>query len=449
VLLVSELLILTFCFCLASYLLLPVEPVIFLLEEGGLSRILLLAATIVLGLHFLDLYSEFHEVSRIGMVLEIAQAMGFAFFVQALIAYASPNWMTPRWVMIVGSGFALVALSGWRLLYDAVFLRQVGMQRVLFLGCNAVVRETAEYLTRHPELGFMNLGYVDDAAEPGHSLHGAPILGRIRDLRKIVQEQRPDRIVVGMTERRDRMPVQELLDLRFSGIVIDEAGAAYEAACGRICTKELRPSQLIFSGELGPRQNFVALQAFYAVPLALLVTVVSLPVALIAALLVKLTSTGPVLFRQQRVGMDGKTFTLYKFRSMYVDAEAKTGAVWAKKDDPRITPVGKWLRNLRVDELPQLWNVLRREMSLIGPRPERPEFVRVLSEKIPYYPQRHSVKPGITGWAQINHKYGDTIEDTVTKLEYDLYYIKHMSLSLDLYVMFHTAKTMLRRRGAQ
>ena len=166
------------------------------------------------------------------------------------------------------------------------------------------------------------------------------------------------------------------------------------------------------------------------------------------ALLVRVTSPGPVLFRQTRIGVHDRAFTLYKFRSMRVDAEAATGAVWATKDDPRVTAVGRWLRLLRLDELPQLFNVLRGEMSIVGPRPERPEFVRTLSEQIPYYRQRHCVKPGITGWAQINYKYGNTIEDTITKLEYDLYYIKNMSLSLDAYMIFHTMKTMLLFRGA-
>jgi len=162
-----------------------------------------------------------------------------------------------------------------------------------------------------------------------------------------------------------------------------------------------------------------------------------------------LTSPGPVLYRQVRVGMDGAPFTLYKFRSMRADAEAATGAVWASKDDPRVTPVGRFMRKTRIDELPQVLNVLRGEMSIVGPRPERPEFVEVLSEKIPYYRQRHCVRPGITGWAQINYKYGDTIEDTITKLEYDLYYIKNMAFSLDTYIIFHTAKAMLLSRGSQ
>jgi lipopolysaccharide/colanic/teichoic acid biosynthesis glycosyltransferase len=170
---------------------------------------------------------------------------------------------------------------------------------------------------------------------------------------------------------------------------------------------------------------------------------------LLVAAVVRVTSKGPVLFRQERIGRNGVPFTLFKFRSMYKDAEQHTGPVWATKGDPRITPVGRWLRSLRLDELPQLLNVVRGEMSIVGPRPERPEFVQTLTEQIPYYRQRHCVKPGITGWAQINHKYGDTIEDTIRKLEFDLFYIKNLAPSLDAYIIFHTLKVMLLSRGAQ
>ena len=170
---------------------------------------------------------------------------------------------------------------------------------------------------------------------------------------------------------------------------------------------------------------------------------------LLTAAVVKLTSPGPALFRQQRVGKDGRIFTLYKFRSMYLDAEMSSGAVWAKADDPRITRIGKWIRKLRIDELPQLFNVLKGEMSVVGPRPERPEFVCELSQRIPYYAQRHCVKPGITGWAQINHRYADTVEDTIIKLEYDLFYIKNLAPALDAFIIFHTAKVMLLSRGAR
>ena len=235
----------------------------------------------------------------------------------------------------------------------------------------------------------------------------------------------------------------ELLDLRFRGLYIEEAARTYEAAFGRVTTKALRPSYLIFSSDLGPRPVSLRVQSVYSFLLACIGFVLVSPIMLLVAFAVRVTSRGPVLFRQTRVGLNGKPFTIYKFRSMRVDAEAETGAVWAVKNDPRVTAIGKYLRILRLDELPQLLNVIRGEMSIVGPRPERPEFVQTLSEVIPFYRQRHSVKPGITGWAQINYKYGETIEDAIVKLEFDLYYIKNLSLSLDMYIIFHTMKAML------
>ena len=449
VLLVSEALLLACAFILACFLVLEVDPVVFLWYDGGLTRILAAAASVMLALHFLDLYGGRWVPSRTTLVLEVGQAFGFAFLLQALLTYVNREWMLPRWVMITGSGLGMVLLVGWRLFYDAVIGRAVGAQRVLFLGANPVVCEIASYLERHPEVGLVNLGYLDDEQPPGNALNGARFLGPVSALRQVVAETRPDRIVVGLSERRRRLPLQELLDLRFSGIVVEDAAAAYEALRGRISTKDLRPGQLIFSGELGPRPGYVRLQDFYSVLIALAGTLATLPLMLLVALAVKLTSRGPVLYRQTRVGLHGRPFTLYKFRSMYADAEARSGAVWAARDDPRVTPVGRWLRRLRLDELPQFFNVLKGDMSIVGPRPERPEFVKVLSEKIPFYRQRHFVKPGITGWAQVNYKYGETLEDTIVKLEYDLYYIKHLSPALDAYIIFQTFKTMLRLRGAQ
>jgi sugar transferase (PEP-CTERM system associated) len=301
----------------------------------------------------------------------------------------------------------------------------------------------------HPETGLLVAGYVDDAHLTGELLPGGKMLGGISSLREIVAATNPNRLVVGMFERRNRMPVNDLLELRFAGNIIEEAANTYERVCGRVCLKEIRPSQLIYSGELGPRRQSLIYQTAVNAVTAVIGIIVSIPFMLLTALAVKFTSSGPVLYRQVRTGLDGVPFTLFKFRSMRTDAEAGTGAVWATKDDPRVTPVGKIIRKIRFDELPQLFNVLRGEMSMVGPRPERPEFVKALSEQIPYYRQRHCVRPGITGWAQINYKYGDTLEDTVTKLEYDLYYIKNMSLSLDTYIIFHTVKAMLLSRGAQ
>ncbi len=376
--------------------------------------------------------------------------IGIALLVQGLIAYTDPRLRLGRGIMLVGTLMSLMVLFGWRVFYSKFILDAVVIgERLLFVGSNQVVEEMADHIMTHPELGLSILGYLANGLAVDTPLTGGKVLGALCDLHKVAMGMRPTRIVVGMTERRDRMPVSDLLELRFAGFAIEEAGSTYEAVCGRICTKELRPSQLIFSGELGPRPGSLFVQNLLNFSVVITGLVITMPLMALVALLVKITSHGPVLYRQTRVGKGGETFMVYKFRSMRVDAEAHTGAVWATKDDPRITGLGKWLRRLRLDELPQFFNVLRGEMSLVGPRPERPEFVKTLSEQIPYYRQRHCVKPGITGWAQINYKYGETLEDTVTKLEFDLYYIKNISPSLDAYIIFHTLKTMLLQRGSQ
>jgi exopolysaccharide biosynthesis polyprenyl glycosylphosphotransferase len=439
VLVLSEFVLLTFCFAVATHLVLQVDPTVFLWYDGGFARILVVVLSTLVGLQFLDLYTDARQVSKIVLVLELGQALGFSFLVQALLAYVSREWMLPRWGMVWGSAFALPALWLWRVIYGAVFAPALGAQRILFLGLNPAVLEVAGHLDEHPERGFLNVGYVDDGGEAGAVLNGATVLGGLQDLRPVVEITRPDRIVLGLAEHRAGAPLPELLDFRFSGVEIEEVGATYESLSGRVCTKELRPEQLIFSGELRPTRSSVLLQSIYAPAIALAGAIVTLPIMLLAAIGVKLTSRGPILCRQKRVGLNGSIFTLCRFRSMY------TGAV---RDNPRVTPLGRWLRKLRIDELPQLWNVLRGEMSIVGPRPERPEFVSVLADRVPYYRQRNCVKPGITGWAQINPEDGDGPEDSVVKLEYDLYYIKHISMSLDVYIIFHTLKTMVRSGSA-
>jgi len=448
-LLFSEIVLTSGCFFLAAYWYFGAELVTYFLDEGGLIRTSLVVTSIILGMHFSDLYTRIHVKSRMRLLQDLCQVIGIALLAQGLISYANPNLRLGRQVMLVGTIATLFILFLWRQFYGEFILQAVAREHILFVGANQVVREMADYIVTHAELGLSIAGYLMDGVEPGTELTGAKVVGPLRDLRKVATAMKPTRIVVGMTERRDRMPVPELLELRFAGFTIEEAGVTYEAVCGRICTKELRPSQLIFSGELGPRRASLLVQNIINLFVSVIFATLTLPVMGLIAIAVKLTSRGPVLYRQERVGKDGVLFVVYKFRSMRADAEAETGAVWASKDDPRATLVGRWLRRLRLDELPQFINVLRGEMSLVGPRPERPEFVTTLSEKIPYYRQRHCVKPGITGWAQINHKYGDTLQDTITKLEYDLYYIKNISPTLDSYIIFHTLKTIILSRGAQ
>lgn len=448
-LLLSEILLVTASFVIACYLVFQADPTDYLLYDGGMVRIFVVLLCILIGLHFHDLYSQIYLKSRLVLFQQLSLVIGIAFLLQGLISYVDRDLRMPVRIMVVGSFLSMALIFVWRTIFSLYALQVVGRDRLLLVGSSPVLEDIARYVGDHPEAGLAVAGYVDDAPEPGVELPGGKFLGPVASLREIVQATKPNRIVVGMFERRNRVPVTELLDLRFAGHIIEEAGSAYERICGRVCIKELRPSQLIYSGELGPSRQTLFYQVLVHTALAGLGVIVASPLMLLTALAVRLSSAGPVLYRQVRVGMDGVNFTLYKFRSMRADAEAGTGAVWAIKDDPRITAVGRIIRKLRFDELPQLFNVLRGDMALVGPRPERPEFVKALSEQIPYYRQRHCVRPGITGWAQISYKYGDTLEDTITKLEYDLYYIKNMSLSLDNYIIFHTIKAMLLSRGAQ
>ncbi len=447
-LLVSETALVTSAFILATYIDLKVDPTVYLLE-GGLFPIILVVLTILVGLHFHDLYSQFYVKSPIVLLQQLCLVMGIAFLSQGLIAYLDTRLRVPIWVMVWGSGIAIVAIFLWRIFFSAYAMNVVGRERLLLVGGSPLLEDIGKYIAEHPESGLEVAGYVDDRHESDELLAGAKLLGPMSSLREIVRAAEPNRVVIGMFERRNRMPVIELLDLRFGGHIIEEVATTYERICGRVCVKELRPSQLIFAGELGPRPQNLVLQRLLNMVVAVVGIIVSSPIMLLTALAVQVSSAGPVLYRQVRVGLDGALFTVYKFRSMRVDAEAITGAVWASKDDPRVTTVGRIIRRIRFDELPQLYNVLKGEMSIVGPRPERPEFVKALSEQIPYYRQRHCVRPGITGWAQINYKYGDTFEDSIQKLEYDLYYIKNMSISLDNLIIFHTLKAMLLSRGAQ
>ena len=448
-LLISEITLIFCCFSLASYLTQEVDPTVFLLYDGGVASIGIAVGSIVLGIYFHDLYSRIQVKSRILLAQQLSQVIGIALLAQGVISYLDGDLILPRRLMLLASSLTLISVFAWRVLYSMFLLRVMGGQRLLLVGGSMVLGEIACHLQEHPELGMRVAGVVDDCCATTPLRWGTKVVGPLTAVAEIARRMQPDRIVVGLSERRDRMPVADLLDLRFAGFPIEEAVTTYEAVCGRIRTAELRPAQLIFSQRLGPRNSPLMFHTAFDFLLALTGVIIFLPVMLLVALAVRLTSPGPVLYRQARVGRHGATFTLLKFRSMQANAEQTTGAVWARRDDPRVTSVGGILRKLRLDEFPQLFNVLRGQMSIVGPRPERPQFVEQLSEKIPYYRQRHAVKPGITGWAQINHKYGDSIEDAIVKLEYDLYYIKNMSPSLDTYIIFHTLKTMLLRRGAQ
>ena len=242
--------------------------------------------------------------------------------------------------------------------------------------------------------------------------------------------------------------MDKLLDMKIAGVSFDHLASVYEQYTGKIAVENLRPSWLIFSDGFRKSARSEAVKRFLDILFAIVGLVIAAPVMALVALGLRLSSNGSALYSQTRVGRNGVPFTIYKFRSMRVDAEATSGAVWSTQNDPRVTTVGRFLRRTRLDELPQLWNVLRGDMSFVGPRPERPEFVAELARQIPYYGQRHAVRPGVTGWAQVRYTYGASVEDALEKLQYDLFYAKHMSAAFDLYIVLETVKTVLVRAGS-
>jgi sugar transferase (PEP-CTERM system associated) len=287
------------------------------------------------------------------------------------------------------------------------------------------------------------IGWKGESDSSGRHDHFAAELRSFSGLKPGV-----DRVIVAMEDRRQSMPVRELLDLRLCGVVIENSSTLLERLSGKLPLDGLNPSTLIFTEGFRMNATQQILRRLLSLAVSFLALVICLPFIPLIILAVRLSSPGPVFFSQTRVGQRGRPFTAYKFRTMRQDAEAN-GAVWASKDDPRVTPIGGFMRKTRLDEIPQLWNVLRGDMAFVGPRPERPEFVQWLSKDIPFYDLRHMIRPGITGWAQVRYQYGASLEETKRKLEYDLYYVKHQSIGLDLLIMFETIKTIIRRRGAQ
>ncbi len=444
--LVCDAILLVVCFVAAVYLVMDVGADLYLTVEGGLERIAVVVASFLAGMYLSDLYEEFRIRSRVELVQRMCVVTGGALLFQAFLGYVNQEWMMPRWMMMTGSLLALCGVSAWRIAFATVGLKIFGATKLLYAGLSQAAREAARRFHAHPEYGFQNLGYVDDDSRNSDDV--LRWLGPRAELKRVALEWKPDRIVVPRTDGAGPAVAQALLELRLAGMRVIGAAELYELAYGRVCLAELHAAEVVFPGRLSAGRGATALRDAYSWLVAAVGLAAALPLLIAIAIAVKLTSKGPVFYRQTRIGLGGKPFVLYKFRSMREDAESASGAVWASKDDPRVTPIGKWLRRYRLDEFPQLINVLKGEMAIVGPRPERPEFVALLAERIPFYQQRHAVKPGITGWAQINHEYGDSIEDAVTKLEYDLYYIRNLSPYLDFYIIFHTLKVMLLGRGA-
>jgi sugar transferase (PEP-CTERM system associated) len=306
----------------------------------------------------------------------------------------------------------------------------------------------ARQIRAQHDFAYRIVGFLEEPSSGDVPAVGLSVLGTAADLPRLIVQHEVDRIVVCLADRRGRLPIQELLQAKLSGVRVEDAATTYERITGKILTDGLKPSWLIFSdGFRASRATRVAKRVL-DMALAGLGLVVAAPLMLLTAIAIRLDSPGPILYRQERVGEGGRVFTLCKFRSMRADAESGT-PVWAKDKDDRVTRVGRFIRLTRLDELPQLWNVVRGDMSFVGPRPERPYFVQQLAAGIPFYMERHAVRPGVTGWAQVKYRYGASVEDAMEKLRYDLYYIKHLSIVFDVTIVIDTVKVILSGRGAK
>jgi len=444
VLLLCEALIVSGCFLLATVMLLGQDTYLVLNYEYGGLKILGLTVLTLLVSYYFDLYEPQRISAHWEIYFRLLLVLGVLSFLLSAIIYFFPEANIAHYVLLLGLIFLTAAMVAWRSAYEWIIGREIFRERVYVLGAGERARTIVELLQGRKDAGMHVVGWdgvLTDKIERKEAFSAA--LERFSGPKSQV-----DRVIVALEDRRGEFPVNGLLKLRFNGVVIEEAGNLLERLTGKLYLDGLHPSSFIYSEGFRVKPSQQIARRFVSTLTAAIGLLLFLPFFPIVMLLVRLSSPGPIFFRQTRVGLAGKNFSVYKFRTMRTDAEV-AGAKWATKDDPRVTRVGMFMRKTRLDEVPQLWNVLRGDMGFVGPRPERPEFVPWLSEQIPYFNLRHMIRPGLTGWAQVRYGYGATLEQAREKLEFDLYYIKHMSLGLDLLIMFETVKTILRRQGAQ
>lgn len=451
VLIIGETCLLVMAVAAATYIRLGDEAWPLLTDGGGVSRVLLIVAVCQVCLHFADLYDLRTVVDTRELLVRLFQALGATSLILALLYFWFPDWIIGRGVFLIAAILVFSLVVTWRLVFAWFSKHAAPRERLLLVGTSpAAVELASELHQRRQELGVDIVGFVDpDSARVGEPVLNPGVIGTIEDIPLLVQSSRADRVVVSLSDARGKLPMDRLLDIRLrTGVSFDHLASVYEEYTGKIAVENLRPSWLIFSAGFHKTRLLLVAKRAVDLMLALAGLVITAPLMLLAAALVKLSSAGPALYHQERVGLNGRIFTVHKLRTMRQDAEAGTGPVWTQPNDSRVTPLGRLLRRVRLDELPQLWNVLRGDMSVVGPRPERPSFVDQLTATIPFYGQRHVVKPGITGWAQIRYTYGASVEDAIEKLQYDLYYIKNLSIALDFVIVLETIKTVVLRRGA-
>ena len=412
------------------------------------GKIVFIAIICQISMAYNGLYAQMAQ--PVGLLLtRLVQSFTAAWVVLFVIYYLLPDIQIGRGIFLLHVSLSPLLLALGRLGLADWLRREEFREKVLIVGSGHLAKLVGRHLLAHHDPGFEVIGFIDqDPARIGAPVVNPKVIGTPDQIPAIVQSHHVRKVIIALPERRGRLPLEPLLACKVRGIEVLDGLSFYERLTGKIVLEGLNPGWLIFSDGFSRQRLALIVKRIIDLVCATIGLAITTPAILVLAVLIKLDSKGPVFYRQRRVGKRQRLFTLLKLRSMHVDAE-EGGPVWAVTGDPRTTRVGRILRKLRLDELPQMCNVLRGEMSFVGPRPERPEFVAMLSEKVPYYNLRHSVKPGITGWAQIRYPYGSSVEDAVEKMHYDLYYIKNFSLGLDLLILAETAKTALLGSGAR
>jgi sugar transferase (PEP-CTERM system associated) len=411
----------------------------------------LIAFVCMICLYFNDVYDLQITNSYLELGIRLFQALGASSIILAFVYFLFQEMIIGKGIFFITVFFSMILIVLWRFLYKMVLNHGLFDQNIIILGSDGLGKKITNEIIKRKDCGYKVSFVIMEHQDDLSSYHGLPVIykEKYEGLCQMTQKLGIKKIILALKEKRGAFPTRELLNCRIGGIDILEGNSFYEMLTGKLPVEQVNPGWLIFSE--GFKKSFIKhlLKRFTDISFSFILLVMFLPIILATAIIVKIDSTGPVFFLQERVGQKRKIYRIFKFRSMIIDAEKKSGPVWAQSNDDRITRFGKFIRKWRIDEIPQLWNVLKGDMSFAGPRPERYYFVKKLEEVIPYYGQRFSVKPGVTGWAQVSYGYGASVEDAVEKLNYDLFYIKNMSIFMDLIIVLRTIKTVLFGKGAR
>lgn len=444
----GEVLIIFLCFLLAvAYF--RDDATVFLTYEGGFYKIDVVCAVLMICIYYHDLYDSLVVSDPLELLTRLVGALGAACAILGLLYYAFPTLRLEFSVLGFGLLLTGLLLGAWRKSFLVLNRSERWAEQAVILGSGPLAASVSSEIEKRPAWAFRLVGYIADPSTSSPEMNGLPRLGEIDDLPRLLKEQGIRRVILAMSERRGRMPVEMLLDLKSRGTIIQDGSDVYEALSGKVALDSLRLSWLLLSPAFQASPVMLAYKRVTSLVLATFCLILTFPLMIPIAVAIILDSKGPVLFRQERVGQNGKRFRLNKFRTMHVGVDSDGQFRPAQPNDARVTSVGRWLRRLRLDELPQLFNIILGDMYFVGPRPFVPNQEEECAAKIPLYRQRWRIKPGATGWAQVKRGYCVTLEDNVEKLAYDLFYIKNMSTGLDMFIVFETFKTLLLGRGGR